>query len=84
VSQSSASCVAVSSIGAAPFSSTSPTESDNSSRKLRLRCGCQFRWCALARTPAAIPCSLVLVVRQPLTAGVSMSDLVIRARCNVL
>jgi hypothetical protein len=23
------------------------TQADNSSRKLRLRCGCQFPWCAL-------------------------------------
>jgi hypothetical protein len=27
-----------------------PTQADNSSRKLWLRCGCQFPWCALNRT----------------------------------
>jgi hypothetical protein len=48
ISQSSASCVAVSSICAAPFSSTCSTQSDNNSRKLRLRCSCQFPCCALA------------------------------------
>jgi hypothetical protein len=42
------SCVAVSSVCAPPFSSTSSTQSDNNSRKLRLRCGCQFPWCVLA------------------------------------
>jgi hypothetical protein len=50
VSQSSASRVAVSSICAAPFSSTCSTQSDNNSRKSRLRCSWQFPWCALART----------------------------------
>jgi hypothetical protein len=44
----SRSCVAVSSICAAPFSNTCSTQADMSSRKLRLRCGCQFPWCALA------------------------------------
>jgi hypothetical protein len=44
----SASCVAVSSICAAPVSNMCSTQADNSSRKLRLRCGCQFPWCALA------------------------------------
>jgi hypothetical protein len=48
VSQSSASCVAVSSIFAAPFSNMCSTQADNNFRKLRLRCSCQFPWCALA------------------------------------
>jgi hypothetical protein len=39
---------AVSSICAAPFSNMCSTQADNNSRKLRLRCGCQFHWCALA------------------------------------
>jgi hypothetical protein len=47
VSQSYASCVAVPSICAAPFSSTCSTQSDNS-RKLRL--SCQFPWCTLTLT----------------------------------
>jgi hypothetical protein len=41
-------CVAVCSICATPFSSTYSTQCDNNSRKLRLRCGCQFFWCAPA------------------------------------
>jgi hypothetical protein len=44
----SANCVALSSICAAPFSNMCSTQADNNSRKLRLRCGCQFPWCALA------------------------------------
>jgi hypothetical protein len=32
----------------APFSDMCSTQADNSSRKLRLRCGCQFPWCAAA------------------------------------
>jgi hypothetical protein len=32
---------------------------DNNIRKLRLRCGCQFRSCALVFTPATIPCDTV-------------------------
>jgi hypothetical protein len=48
VCPSSASRVAVSSVRAAPFSSTCSTQSRNKSRKLRLRCGCQFPWCSLA------------------------------------
>jgi hypothetical protein len=39
---------AVSSICAAPFSNMCSTQADNSSGKFRLRCGCQFPWCALA------------------------------------
>jgi hypothetical protein len=35
-------CVAISSICAAPFSDMCSSQADNSSRKLRLRCGCQF------------------------------------------
>jgi hypothetical protein len=42
------SCVDVSSICGAPFSSTCWTKADNNSRKLLLRCGCQFPWCSLA------------------------------------
>jgi hypothetical protein len=38
---------AVSSVSVAPFSNMCSTQADNSSRKLRLRCGCQFPWCAL-------------------------------------
>jgi hypothetical protein len=41
-------CVAVSSICADPFSNMCSTQADNNSRKLQLRCGCQFPWCALA------------------------------------
>jgi hypothetical protein len=41
-------CIAVSSICAAPFSIMCSTQADNNSRKLRLRCGCQFPLCALA------------------------------------
>jgi hypothetical protein len=43
-----ASCVAVSTICATTFSNMRPTQADNNSRKLRLRCGCQFLWYALA------------------------------------
>jgi hypothetical protein len=32
---------------AAPFSNMCSTQADNSFRKLRLRCGCQFPWCAI-------------------------------------
>jgi hypothetical protein len=39
--------VAVSSICAAPFSNMCSTQADNNSRKLRLRCGCQFPSCVL-------------------------------------
>jgi hypothetical protein len=39
-------CVAVSSICAAPFSNIRSSQADKNSRKLRLRCGCQFPWCA--------------------------------------
>jgi hypothetical protein len=38
----------ISSICAAPFSNMCWTQADNSSRKLRLCCGCQFPYCALA------------------------------------
>jgi hypothetical protein len=41
----SASCVAVSSICDAPFSNMCSTQADNNSRKLLLRCGCQFPCC---------------------------------------
>jgi hypothetical protein len=41
-------CVAVSSICAAPFSNMCSTQANKNSRKLRLRCGCQFPWCAFA------------------------------------
>jgi hypothetical protein len=44
----STSCVAVSSICAAPFSYMCSTQAANNSWKLRLRCGCQFPWCAVA------------------------------------
>jgi hypothetical protein len=44
----SASRVAVSSIRAAQVSTMCPTQADNNSRKLRLRCGCQFPWFALS------------------------------------
>jgi hypothetical protein len=44
----SASCFAVSSICAAQFSNMCSTNS----RKLQLRCGCQFPWCATALTVA--------------------------------
>jgi hypothetical protein len=40
--------IVVSSICAAPVSNMCSTQVDNNSRKLRLRCGCQFPWCALA------------------------------------
>jgi hypothetical protein len=33
-----------------PFSNTCSTQADNNSRKLQLRYGCQFPWCALALT----------------------------------
>jgi hypothetical protein len=39
---------AVSSICDAPFSDMCSTQADSNSRKLRLRCGCQFPWCILA------------------------------------
>jgi hypothetical protein len=42
----SASIVAVSSICAAQFSNMYSTQADNNFRKLQLRCGCQFHWCA--------------------------------------
>jgi hypothetical protein len=42
--------IVVSSICAAPFSNMWSTQADNNSRKLRLRCGCQFPWCVLALT----------------------------------
>jgi hypothetical protein len=45
-----ASCVAVSSICSAALTSMCSTQADNNSRKLRLRCGCQCPWCALAPT----------------------------------
>jgi hypothetical protein len=32
----------------AQFSNMCSTQADNSYWKLRLRCGCQFPWCALA------------------------------------
>jgi hypothetical protein len=38
----------VSSRCAAPVNNMCSTQADNSSRKFRLRCGCQFPWCALA------------------------------------
>jgi hypothetical protein len=38
----------IASVCAAPFSSTCSTQSNNNSQKLRLCCGCQFPWCALA------------------------------------
>jgi hypothetical protein len=38
----------VASVSAALFSNMCSTQADNSSRKLRLRCGCHFPWCALA------------------------------------
>jgi hypothetical protein len=44
----SASCISISSVCAAPVSSMCSTQSDNNSRKLRLRCGCRFPWCDLA------------------------------------
>jgi hypothetical protein len=56
----SASCVAVSSICAAPFSNMCSTQVDNNSRKLRLRCGCQFLWCALALRYAMMCCFVSL------------------------
>jgi hypothetical protein len=40
-------CVTLSWICAAPICSTFSTQSDNNSRELWLRCGCQFPWCAL-------------------------------------
>jgi hypothetical protein len=43
----SMSCVAVSSICAAPFSNMCSTQADNNSRKFWLRCSCKFLWCAL-------------------------------------
>jgi hypothetical protein len=43
----SVSCGAVSSKCSAEFSNMCSTRADNSSRKLRLRCGCQFPWYAL-------------------------------------
>jgi hypothetical protein len=39
---------AVSSICACPFSNMCSTQAVKTSWKLRLRCGCQFPWCALA------------------------------------
>jgi hypothetical protein len=50
----SASCVAISLLCAAPFSSMCSTQSNTNSRKLRLRYGCQFLWCALALS--VLPC----------------------------
>jgi hypothetical protein len=44
-----ASFFAVSSICAAPFTNMCSTQADNNSRKSRLRCGCQFPWCAPGR-----------------------------------
>jgi hypothetical protein len=44
-----------SSICAAPFSNMCSTQADNNSRKLRLRCGCQLPWCALARRVLDLP-----------------------------
>jgi hypothetical protein len=41
----------ISSVCAAPFSNMCSTQADNNSRKLRLRCGCQFSWSALALRP---------------------------------
>jgi hypothetical protein len=38
--------VAISSIRAAPFGNMCSTRADNDSTKLRLRCSCQFPWCA--------------------------------------
>jgi hypothetical protein len=46
----SMSCIAVSSICAAPFSNMGSTQADNSSWKLQFHCGCQFPWCALILT----------------------------------
>jgi hypothetical protein len=40
------------------------TQADNNSRKLRLRCGCQFRWCALALRATVSP-----GIAQPLNKG---------------
>jgi hypothetical protein len=55
--QSYHNCVAVwfpsvrcSSICAALISNMCSTQADNNSRKLRLRCDCQFPWCALGLT----------------------------------
>jgi hypothetical protein len=49
-------CVAVTSICATPFTNKCSTQADNSSRKLRLRCGCHFPWRALAlRAPYLEP-----------------------------
>jgi hypothetical protein len=45
-----ASCVTVSSISAASFTSMCSTQADNNSRKSWLRCRCQFPWCALGLT----------------------------------
>jgi hypothetical protein len=50
----SESCVAVSSICVAPFSNMCSTRA-NSFRKLQLRCGCQFPWCALGLMPHWFP-----------------------------
>jgi hypothetical protein len=40
-------CVTVSTICAAPYGKMCSAQAYNSSMKLRLRCGCQFSWCAL-------------------------------------
>jgi hypothetical protein len=63
-------CVQVSSICAAPFSNICSTQADNSSWKLRLRCGCQFPRCAL---------SIFLLICDP-TVSVRFEVLVIVTR----
>jgi hypothetical protein len=45
---------------AATFSNMCSTQADKNSRKLRLRCGFQFPWCALALTPGQSACNAVL------------------------
>jgi hypothetical protein len=51
----SASCVAISTICSVLFSNMCSVHSGNNSRKLRLRCGCQFSWCALAHIVRVAP-----------------------------
>jgi hypothetical protein len=57
-----------SSICAAPFSNMRSTQADNSSRKLRLRWGCQFPWYAAEDRFAqnrAVSGSRFVLMRKP-------------------
>jgi hypothetical protein len=52
----------VSSVCAAPFSNICSIQADINSRKLRLRCGCQFPWCSHAQLLASSCVILVFVI----------------------